>query len=105
LDVRDRRQPHRFLAPVLAPRENVKSPDEAIDRYARGRFDLSMPPVTFPISETNLSSREPRGLGKPIMGAAFVGIGTFVLTGLDRIVEASVTRAMPDWLVTVTTRL
>jgi cytochrome c-type biogenesis protein len=44
-------------------------------------------------------------LGKPLMGAAFVGIGAFVLTGFDRIVEASLTRAMPDWLVTVTTRL
>ncbi len=44
-------------------------------------------------------------LGKPLMGAAFVGIGAFVLTGLDKIVEASLTRAMPDWLVTVTTRL
>jgi cytochrome c biogenesis protein CcdA len=27
------------------------------------------------------------------------------LAGLDKIVEASLTRAMPDWLVTVTTRL
>ncbi len=44
-------------------------------------------------------------LGKPLMGAAFVSIGAFVLTGLDKIVEASLTRAMPDWLVTVTTRL
>jgi cytochrome c-type biogenesis protein len=44
-------------------------------------------------------------IGKPLMGAAFVGIGAFVLTGLDKIVEASLTRAMPDWLVTVTTRL
>jgi cytochrome c-type biogenesis protein len=44
-------------------------------------------------------------LGKPLMGAVFVGIGAFILTGLDRIVEASLTRAMPDWLVTVTTRL
>ena len=44
-------------------------------------------------------------IGKPLMGAAFVGVGTFVLTGLDKIVEASLTRAMPDWLVTVTTRL
>jgi cytochrome c biogenesis protein CcdA len=44
-------------------------------------------------------------LGKPLMGAAFIGIGAFVLTGLDRFVEASLTRAMPDWLVTVTTRL
>jgi len=43
--------------------------------------------------------------GKPLMGATFVGIGIFVLTGLDKVVEASLTRAMPDWLVTVTTRL
>ena len=42
---------------------------------------------------------------KPLLGAAFVGLGAFVLTGLDKIVEASLTRAMPDWLVTVTTRL
>lgn len=42
---------------------------------------------------------------KPLMGAAFLGIGAFVLTGLDKIVEASLTRAMPDWLVAVTTRL
>jgi len=44
-------------------------------------------------------------IGKPLMGAALVGIGAFVLTGLDKVVEASLTRAMPDWLVTVTTRL
>jgi hypothetical protein len=43
-------------------------------------------------------------IGKPLMGAAFVGIGAFVLTGLDKIVEAALTRAMPDWLVTMTTR-
>jgi cytochrome c-type biogenesis protein len=44
-------------------------------------------------------------IGKPLMGAAFVCIGLFVLTGLDKVVETSLTRAMPDWLVTVTTRL
>lgn len=44
-------------------------------------------------------------LGKPLMGAAFLGIGGFILTGLDKIAEASLTSAMPDWLVTVTTRL
>lgn len=44
-------------------------------------------------------------IGKPVMGAAFLGIGFFVLTGLDKVVETSLTRAMPDWLVTVTTRL
>jgi cytochrome c-type biogenesis protein len=44
-------------------------------------------------------------IGKPLMGAAFFCIGLFVLTGLDKVVEASLTRAMPDWLVTVTTRL
>lgn len=44
-------------------------------------------------------------IGKPLMGAAFLCIGLFVLTGLDRVVETSLTRAMPDWLVTATTRL
>jgi cytochrome c biogenesis protein CcdA len=44
-------------------------------------------------------------IGKPLIGAAFFGIGFFVLTGLDKIVETSLTNAMPEWLVTVTTRL
>lgn len=44
-------------------------------------------------------------ISKPTMGVAFIAIGTLVLTGLDKLVEASLTRAMPDWLVTVTTRL
>lgn len=44
-------------------------------------------------------------VAKPLMGAAFLAIGAFVLTGLDKIVETSLTRAMPDWLVAVTTRL
>ena len=42
---------------------------------------------------------------KPLMGTAFVAIGGLVLTGFDKIVETSETRAMPDRLVTVTTRL
>jgi cytochrome c biogenesis protein CcdA len=44
-------------------------------------------------------------IGKPAMGAAFLGIGLFVLTGLDKMVETSLTNAMPEWLVNVTTRL
>lgn len=44
-------------------------------------------------------------MGKPLMGVIFLSLGIFVLTGLDKIVETSLTRAMPDWLVTVTTRL
>ena len=44
-------------------------------------------------------------IAKPLMGAALVGVGAFVLTGFDKVIEASLTRAMPDWLVTVTTRL
>jgi cytochrome c-type biogenesis protein len=44
-------------------------------------------------------------IAKPLVGATLVSIGAFVLTGFDKVVEASLTRAMPDWLVTVTTRL
>jgi len=49
-------------------------------------------------------ARVPR-IAKPLMGAALVGVGAFVLTGFDKVVEASLTSAMPGWLVTVTTRL
>ena len=42
---------------------------------------------------------------KPVMGAAFAFVGAFILTGFDKIVETSLTNAMPDWLMTLTTRL
>ena len=44
-------------------------------------------------------------IAKPLVGGALVGVGAFVLTGFDKVVEASLTSAMPGWLVTVTTRL
>jgi hypothetical protein len=44
-------------------------------------------------------------IAKPLMGGALVSVGAFVLTGFDKVVEASLTSAMPGWLVTVTTRL
>jgi cytochrome c-type biogenesis protein len=44
-------------------------------------------------------------IGKPVMGVALVGIGVFVLTGLDKVVETLLTDAMPDWLLALTTRL
>jgi cytochrome c-type biogenesis protein len=44
-------------------------------------------------------------IAKPFMGAAFAFVGAFVLTGLDKIVETSLTNAMPDWLTNLTTRL
>lgn len=44
-------------------------------------------------------------IAKPVMGATLIGVGGLVLTGFDKIVESALTRAMPDWLVTVTTRL
>ena len=44
-------------------------------------------------------------VAKPVIGAAFAFVGTFVLTGFDKIVETSLTNAMPDWLTTLTTRL
>jgi cytochrome c-type biogenesis protein len=44
-------------------------------------------------------------IAKPVMGAAFAFVGAFVLTGLDKIIETSLTNAMPDWLTDLTTRL
>jgi len=44
-------------------------------------------------------------IAKPLIGVTLVSVGAFVLTGFDKVVEASLTSAMPDWLVTMTTRL
>jgi cytochrome c-type biogenesis protein len=56
------------------------------------------------VARRDLLARTSR-IAKPLMGAALVSVGVLVLTGFDKVVEASMTRAMPDWLVTVTTRL
>jgi cytochrome c biogenesis protein CcdA len=44
-------------------------------------------------------------VAKPLMGAALVGVGGLVVTGFDKGLEASLTSAMPEWLVVVTTWL
>lgn len=44
-------------------------------------------------------------VGKPLMASALIGIGAFVLSGLDQSVETFLTSAMPDWLLHVTTWL
>jgi len=44
-------------------------------------------------------------IAKPLVGSALIAVGVFILTGLDKTIEAALTQAMPDWLVNVTTRL
>ena len=45
------------------------------------------------------------GFAKPAMGSVLVAVGLFVVTGADRIVETALTRAMPGWLLDLTTRI
>lgn len=61
-------------------------------------------------SKASLGARRDRlshiaRFGKPTVGTALVCVGAFIITGFDKIVEASLTRAMPNWLVAVTTWL
>jgi len=44
-------------------------------------------------------------VGKPLMGAALLLVGGFIVTGADRVVEIWLTDAMPAWLVELTTRI
>jgi cytochrome c biogenesis protein CcdA len=44
-------------------------------------------------------------VAEPVMGTALVAIALIVLTGLDKIMEAALTQAMPDWLLDITTRI
>lgn len=43
-------------------------------------------------------------IAKPAMGVALIAVGVLVLTGLDKAIETVLTDAMPDWLLTLTTR-
>jgi len=44
-------------------------------------------------------------VARPALGSVLVVVGTIVLTGTDRIVETALTRAMPGWLLDITTRI
>jgi len=44
------------------------------------------------------------GRGKQIFALLFIGMGTMILTGFDKMIEAAIVRAMPDWLVAFTTQ-
>lgn len=42
--------------------------------------------------------------GRLVLGVALALVGALILTGVDRQIEAALTMASPDWLVSVTTR-
>jgi cytochrome c biogenesis protein CcdA len=44
-------------------------------------------------------------VAKPAMGSVLVAVGLTVLTGVDKLVETALTRAMPGWLLDITTRI
>jgi cytochrome c biogenesis protein CcdA len=44
-------------------------------------------------------------IAKPAMGSVLVAVGIIVATGADKIVETALTRAMPGWLLDITTRI
>jgi hypothetical protein len=43
-------------------------------------------------------------IGRTLLGVSFVGVGLAILTGYDKIVEARIVEAMPDWLVLFATQ-
>lgn len=45
------------------------------------------------------------GTGKLTFAIIFIAMGLMILTGFDKTIEAAVVRAMPDWLVDLTTRI
>jgi len=41
---------------------------------------------------------------KILMGAALVAVGLLILSDLDKVVEAALVEASPEWLTVLTTR-
>ena len=51
------------------------------------------------------ATRDSARIGRMIFGGVMVIVGLFALTGLDRVVEASLVQIMPDWLVLFATQV
>ncbi|WP_158808748.1 cytochrome c biogenesis CcdA family protein [Beijerinckia sp. L45] len=70
---------------------------------------ISLLAVGYGLGRLALNARMLAGraarIGRGALGAAFVIVGAIILTGFDRVVEASFVQAMPDWLVVFATRL
>ena len=43
-------------------------------------------------------------IGNPVLGAVLVSLGVLILLGYDRAIAAALVKAMPDWLLELTTR-
>ncbi len=43
-------------------------------------------------------------IANPVLGAVLVSLGVLILLGYDRAIEATLVKAMPDWLLEFTTR-
>jgi cytochrome c biogenesis protein CcdA len=59
--------------------------------------------AVFNRSKSKVAARAKRG--KLILGAILLGVAVFILTGLDRQLEAILVSAAPDWLVQLTTSI
>ncbi len=51
------------------------------------------------------ATRNSARIGRMIFGGVMVVVGVFALSGLDRVVEAALVQAMPDWLVMFATQV
>lgn len=51
------------------------------------------------------ATRNSARIGRLVFGGAMVVVGLLALTGLDRVLEAALVQAMPDWLVLFATQI
>jgi len=63
----------------------------------------------YGLSRMAVASRAVAGrgavIGKTALAVSLVVVGVSILSGLDKVIEATFVEAMPDWLVTAATRL
>lgn len=77
-----------------------------------GIFSLGMASVFLAIAYTTrgVLAKKKGGLAafsarvRPIFGWLLVGVGLLILSGFDKLLEVALLRAMPDWLIELTTR-
>jgi len=55
-------------------------------------------------ARTGADLRRVGRIGRPVLGAILLTLGLLIVSDLDRLIEARLTQAAPDWLIELTTR-
>lgn len=102
------------VGPTLGAASVLAAQEEHLDRVALVMFAFAVG-AAVPLTALGVASRAVQvrmspglrrlgTIGKPLFGALLLAFGLLIVSDLDRLAEAWLTQASPDWLIELTTR-